>query len=376
MPDVTYPGVYIDELPASIKPIEGVITSITAFFGRAEKGPGYQAVRCLSHTDFTNMYGAPLSDNDLSDSVKLFFENGGAECYVVRLPGGGPDIAVALAALDGVDIFGLMVMPNDTTITEPDQKAMLAAASEYCQRRRAFLLIDAPRSWPKNVNDAVVSEFREGIAAESCAVFYPRIILDAGETTTVIGPTGAVAGMVARIDAGHGVWKAPAGSEADLRGVVDLEEHLTDDEVGELNPLGIDCLRKVSAYGIVNWGARTLAGADSLGSEWKYIPVRRLALFIEESVRRGTEWAVFEPNDEKLWQLITASVSNFMLSLWQQGALTGERPQQAFFVSCNPTTMTQDDIENGIINIEIGFAPVHPAEFVVIYLQLLGVAAS
>jgi phage tail sheath protein FI len=374
--NIEYPGVYIEELPEHIKPIEGVPTSITAFLGRAEKGPGYKAERCLSHADFMNVYGAPLSDNELSDSVRLFFENGGTECYAVRLPGGGPDMAAALAALDDVDIFGLMVIPPDTTVSEAGRKAMLNAASEYCLRRRAFLLIDAPRSWPKNIDDAVVSGFRDQLVAESAAVFYPRIVLDAGKTSTVIGSTGAIAGMIARADAQQGVWKAPAGIELEMRGMIDLEQHLNDEENGKLNVLGVNCLRKFPTYGIVNWGARTLAGADGLGSEWKYIPVRRLTLFIEESVYRGTQWAVLEPNDEKLWQLITSSVFTFMLGLWKQGALFGDKPEEAFFISCNRTTITQDDIDQGRINIAIGMAAVKPAEFVVIYIQQIGLAAS
>jgi phage tail sheath protein FI len=180
---------------------------------------------------------------------------------------------------------------------------------------------------------------------------------------------GAIAGLFSRTDTNRGVWKAPAGLEATLVGVPKLSVPMTDAENGELNPLGINCLRAFSGAGRVAWGARTRVGDDRLASEWKYVPVRRTALFIEESLYRGTKWVVFEPNDEPLWASIRLNVGAFMQGLFRQGAFQGSSPREAYFVKCDKETTTQTDIDTGIVNIAVGFAPLKPAEFVVIRLQ-------
>jgi uncharacterized protein len=182
-------------------------------------------------------------------------------------------------------------------------------------------------------------------------------------------PAGAVAGVYARTDVARGVWKAPAGIDASLNGVPELSLAMTDPENGRLNPLGVNCLRSFPIVGRVVWGARTLRGADALASEWKYVPVRRLALFIEESLFRGTKWVVFEPNDEPLWAQIRLNVGAFMQNLFRQGAFQGSSPKDAYFVKCDKDTTTQNDINLGIVNILVGFAPLKPAEFVIIKLQ-------
>lgn len=182
-------------------------------------------------------------------------------------------------------------------------------------------------------------------------------------------PCGAVAGVFARTDTQRGVWKAPAGLDASLNGVPALQLSLTDAENGRLNPLGVNCLRSFGIAGRVVWGSRTLRGADQLADEWKYIPVRRMALFIEESLFRGTKWVVFEPNDEPLWAQIRLNVGAFMQNLFRQGAFQGSTPREAYFVKCDKETTTQNDINLGIVNIVVGFAPLKPAEFVVIKLQ-------
>jgi phage tail sheath protein FI len=165
------------------------------------------------------------------------------------------------------------------------------------------------------------------------------------------------------------VWKAPAGLEATISGVSGLTVKLTDGENGQLNPLAINCLRSFPNFGTVVWGSRTLNGSDQLANEWKYIPVRRLALFIEESLYRGTQWVVFEPNDEPLWAQIRLNVGAFMHNLFRQGAFQGKTPTEAYFVKCDKTTTPQNDIDLGIVNIVVGFAPLKPAEFVIIKIQ-------
>jgi hypothetical protein len=165
------------------------------------------------------------------------------------------------------------------------------------------------------------------------------------------------------------VWKAPAGTDASLSGVQQLEYNVIDGENGVLNPLAINALRTFPVFGPICWGARTLYGADQLADDYKYIPVRRLALYMEESLFRGTQWVVFEPNDTPLWAQIRLNVGSFMQDLFVQGAFQGSTPQQAYFVKCDSETTTQNDIDNGIVNIVVGFAPLKPAEFVIIQIQ-------
>jgi Bacteriophage tail sheath protein len=178
-----------------------------------------------------------------------------------------------------------------------------------------------------------------------------------------------MAGVYARTDTERGVWKAPAGTTSTLVNVPALTYQLTDAENGLLNPLAINCLRSLPVYGNVSWGARTLEGADQLASDWKYVPVRRLALYIEASLYQGTQWVVFEPNDEPLWAQIRLNVGTFMQQLFRQGAFQGSTPSSAYFVRCDSTTTTQADINLGVVNIVVGFAPLIPAEFVVIQIQ-------
>ncbi len=236
-------------------------------------------------------------------------------------------------------------------------------------------MIDAPDGWtdaqglPAVVqNTSQVNDLRATVIKDYSAVFFPKIAFNDRGVIRTIGPAGAIAGLMARTDAARGVWKAPAGTEADIRGIIGLEVRLTDAENGVLNKLAVNCLRSFPS-GLVNWGARTLDGSDDLGSEWKYIPIRRLALFIEESLYRGTQWVVFEPNDEPLWSRIRLNVGVFMNQLFRQGAFQGSTPDQAFYVKCDAETTTQADRNLGIVNIEVGFAPLKPAEFVVITIQ-------
>ena len=275
-------------------------------------------------------------------------------------------------ALDKVDIFNLMLIPGDRDINESQYGQVSVAASTYCAYRRAFLLLDAPDDWSKNGNlnqdELKYSEIRNGMVKNQAAIFYPRVRYSDLGTMKYIGASGMIAGIMARTDSQRGVWKAPAGIEADLRGAFDLEVKLTDIENGILNKQGVNCLRSFP-NGIVNWGARTLDGSDDFGSEWKYIPIRRLALFLEESLFRGTKWVVFEPNDEPLWAKIRMNLTAFMMSLFRQGAFQGSTPDKAFFVKCDGETTTANDRNLGIVNIQVGFAPLKPAEFVIISIQ-------
>lgn len=302
--------------------------------------------------------------------------------------GDPPDVAAyegsaisqtGMHALDPVDLVNLMVIPRDNALDDTAMRTLWGRAAIYCKGRRAFLVVDSPVGWtnvqtglPDVVQDtSMVSTLRGalGDAKDHAAVFYPRLHIRVGGLTRVIGAGGAIAGLMARTDANRGVWKAPAGVEAGINAVSGLNVVLTDAQNGVLNKLGVNCIRVLPNGSVVNWGARTLDGDDDSGSEWKYVPIRRFALFLEESLYRGTRWAVFEPNDEPLWANLRLNINAFMNSLFRQGAFQGSSPQEAYYVRCDKTTTTQDDRNKGIVNIEVGFAPLKPAEFVVIKIQ-------
>jgi phage tail sheath protein FI len=174
-----------------------------------------------------------------------------------------------------------------------------------------------------------------------------------------------MAGIFARTDATRGVWKAPAGIEAVVSGASDLQHRLIDADQDLLNPIGLNCLRQFPNIGIVSWGSRTLASDP----EWRYVPVRRTALFLKESLRRGLQWAVFEPNDDELWDRIRINITAFMLGLFRQGAFQGTTPDEAFRVKCDRDTNPQELVDQGIVTAQVAFAPLKPAEFVVIEIS-------
>lgn len=276
-----------------------------------------------------------------------------------------------LYALRKADLFNILCIPPYLESGDVDNDSLVSAAAQFCEEHRAMLLVDPPSTWVNK--DAVKSTLADlGTSSSNAAVFFPRLSqpdpLRDGQISNFV-PCGAVAGIFARTDTNRGVWKAPAGLEATLVGVPKLSVPLTDPENGELNPLGVNCLRTMPAAGRVVWGARTLQGDDRLASEWKYIPVRRTALFIEESLYRGTQWVVFEPNDEPLWAQIRLNLGAFMHNLFRQGAFQGKTPQETYFVKCDKETTTQNDINLGVVNIVVGFAPLKPAEFVIISIQ-------
>jgi len=291
------------------------------------------------------------------------------------LPTDGEAKKLGLYALDQADMFNLLCIPPYATADSVDfdvDPVVVSAATSYCERRRAIHLIDPRSSWTtKDDAKAGIVDFPDS-RSKNAVLYFPRLkqpnLLRENRIET-FAPCGAVAGVIARTDTQRGVWKAPAGLDATLAGVPQLSVNLTDAENGELNPLGINCLRAFAVSGRVVWGSRTLRGADQLADEWKYLPVRRTALFIEESLYRGTQWVVFEPNDEPLWSQIRLNVGAFMHGLFRQGAFQGQSPRDAYFVKCDKETTTQTDIDSGIVNIAVGFAPLKPAEFVVIRLQ-------
>jgi phage tail sheath protein FI len=286
---------------------------------------------------------------------------------------GSFDAKTGMYALRLVDLFNILVLPSATRLEDTAAAAVYAEAQAFCEAERAFLIVDPPPDRAE-AQEAIDWVDDAGIRHRNAAVYFPRIrIPDPLNDNRLrsVGPSGTMAGIYARTDGQRGVWKAPAGLEAVLRGVQDLDAILTDDDNGVLNPLAINALRRFPIYGRVAWGARTLEGADVRASEWKYVPVRRFTLFLEESLYRGLQWVVFEPNDEPLWAQIRLNVGAFLHNLFRLGAFQGASPRDAYFVKCDAETTTQTDIDLGIVNIIVGFAPLKPAEFVIIKIQQL-----
>jgi len=284
-----------------------------------------------------------------------------------------------LYALEKTDLFNLLCIPPATREGNTDI-SIYNAAMGYCVSRRAVLIVDSPIEWGVNsqpantAHDQLGSLNLNGENARNAALYFPRILaadpLRKNQVSTFV-PSGMVAGIMARTDTNRGVWKSPAGIDASLNGIQGLQTKLTDAENGQLNPVGINCLRTFPLSGSVVWGARTLRGADQLADDYKYLAVRRTALFIEESLYRGTQWVVFEPNDAPLWAQIRLNIGAFMHNLFRQGAFQGSTPKDAYLVKCDSETTTQNDINLGIVNILVGFAPLKPAEFVIIQIQQL-----
>ena len=501
MVQLSYPGVYVDEIPSGVRTITGVATSVTAFVGRALRGLVNEAVTITSYADFERIYGGLWLDSALGYAVRDFYRQGGSTAVIVRVHKtaandtatltfgpAGPTRLVLTAASAGVWgskltaatdnqvadatdplLFNLTVTDSDTGRVESFRNVSIAAASArrldlvldqqsslvrvttlptaptpagsypvtgvvaggtsdggavdeadyvsganfqadkkglyaldkadlvnllvippykaddvepnvltaalaYALDRRAILVMDPPAAWGSRAQAVTGVGVATFTSSKNAALYFPRIRqpdpLRDGQLRT-FAPSGAVAGVIARTDATRGVWKAPAGLDATVDGVAELAVALNDNDIGLLNPLAVNCLRSAPAAGHVVWGARTRAGDDRLASEWKYLPVRRTALFLEESLYRGTQWVVFEPNDEPLWAQIRLNVGAFMNNLFRQGAFAGTTPREAYLVKCDKETTTQDDVNLGIVNIVVGFAPLKPAEFVIIKLQQL-----
>ncbi|QNH14591.1 phage tail sheath subtilisin-like domain-containing protein [Xanthomonas sp. SI] len=352
---------------------EGLLTAQKALDGKRNSDPSADAA-----AEIAAVASARTALDGVLNAASQAVSDGLPLTVADFLPAGGEAAKQGLYALEQVDLFNLLCLPpyRAATDTIDVDTGLVSAAAAYCEKRRAMLLLDAPKPWiDKDSARSGISDVdtdQVGTRSRNAALFFPRLRqpnpLRDGQIET-FAACGAVAGVFARTDANRGVWKAPAGFDATLVGAPQLAVALTDAENGELNPLGVNCLRALPGAGRVVWGARTLRGADQLADEYKYIPVRRTALYIEESLYRGLKWAVFEPNDEPLWAQIRLNVGAFMHTLFRQGAFQGSSPRDAYFVRCDKETTPQNDINLGIVNVVVGFAPLKPAEFVVLRLQ-------
>ncbi|HYN19701.1 MAG TPA: phage tail sheath C-terminal domain-containing protein [Thermoanaerobaculia bacterium] len=342
-------------------------------------------------TNTVQISSAPLDNQTITDlKLSASLASVSAQQYALTQGNdGAPPNGMALIgdlngktgiyALEKVDLFNILCIPRTALVSGAgalsltEASAVMSAAIQYCEKRRAMFLVDTP----DNKNEVQeIKEWLDGanLGYKNAALYFPRVqIADPLNEFRLrsVGASGTIAGLYARTDSSRGVWKAPAGTEATLNNVQELDVTLSNAENGTLNPLAINTLRNFPVYGTVCWGARTLVGADQMASEWKYVPVRRLALFLEESLYRGTQWVVFEPNDEPLWSQIRLNIGAFMNTLFRQGAFQGKSPREAYLVKCDKETTTQTDINSGVVNILVGFAPLKPAEFVIIRIQQL-----
>ncbi|MEM9158991.1 MAG: phage tail sheath C-terminal domain-containing protein [Verrucomicrobiota bacterium] len=499
MPEYRHPGVYVEEIPSGVRPIEGVPTSITAFIGRAQRGPLNSPTTLHSFNDFIRRFGSFWKDSELPSALHSYFDNGGSEAIVVRIDNSAtaaafeistdpntpvlkllaanpgkwaehlrltithpsdqterfnlevvdlessqtesfrllstdpaeanfigstlressellrlaqingqwqcpsqrpPEITAhaplpgtasdgkpltksdfispqsqqnqkGLYALEKTESFNLLCIPPYLPKLEVDP-SLTQAAIALCERKRAIHLIDPPASW-SSTTKVLRNQNQLGSQSGNASVFYPRIRRPdplSPQQTREFAPSASIAGLIARTDSTRGVWKAPAGIEANIRDASGLSENLANYDLSRLNARAVNCLRMIGNAGPLVWGARTLAGRNAISSHWKYLSVRRLALFIEESMERGLRWVVFEPNDEPLWAQIRLNANAFMNNLFRKGAFRGQKRSEAYFVKCDNETTTPSDIQNGIANLHIGFAPLKPAEFIIVNLAL------
>jgi uncharacterized protein len=377
MPDAVAPGVYVEEAPAGARAIAGVPTSTAAFLGATQTGPVAAPLLVHSFAEFEAQFGGLAAELPLSYAVQQYLANGGRDALIARIVPSGSTLtdadlsSPALEAqkrgiwlLDHAEHFNILCIPPLTRTTDVG-RATWDAAVAYAVRRRAIVIVDPPAAW---TGTPTMPEVTALLArSPNAALYYPRLQAAdplRGNQVASFAPCGAVAGIYARTDASRGVWKAPAGAQANVLGVQGLSAALSDAQLSALNAMGVNGLRVLSGA-VVLWGARTLAG-DDVADPFKFVPLRRLDLFIEESITRGLQGTVFEPNGPSLWERIRTSVEDFLLGLFRQGALQGDKPQAAFFVRCDASTMTQQDIDQGILILVIGVALLKPAEFVII----------
>lgn len=377
----TTAGVFIDESPMPQGTIARAPTGVAAFLDDFGGGPVNQPTLVASFAEFERIFGGLRPPSDGGYAVRQYFANGGDRAVVVGLGAPGPASAASLEvglhtlAAIPAGTFDLLCVPGLAHLEASRYPDAARAITDAARGQRAFALLDPPLSEGPGPGPR---EFLAGTWASlsgrsaDAAVWFPAITTPDPLSPTqwrTVGPSGSIAGLIARTDREHGPWQAPAGNEAVLVDAKPVQQ-LRRPDVDLLNPHGVNALRTSAAGDVVPWGARTLCGDDALGSEWKYVPVRRTALLIESSLANGLQWVVFEPNTEPLWARVIAEVDEFLGALWRDGALHGTRPQDAWFVHCGRgTSMTQDDLDHGRLVINIGFAPLRPAEFVIVSIE-------
>ncbi|MEH1983822.1 MAG: phage tail sheath subtilisin-like domain-containing protein [Nostoc sp.] len=384
MPVYQAPGVYVEEISSGSKPIAGVGTSIAGFIGRVDNNvtrpnkPGTstqlpetydlalvnQPQLITSWERFKTRFGDFQEGNaTLAHALFGFFNNGGTRCWVTRIADeiNLENVRAALETFKPIDEIAIVVIPG--AVSDEVQNAILDHCEDtYLQDR--FAILDGRHEEVTNFN--LTKEAIQGGTRDSSygAIYFPWIeVFDPiTEKDIYVPPSGHIAGVYSRVDTERGVHKAPANEV--IRGAEGVEIDVTKADQAGLNPDGINVIRKFSGNNnILIWGARTLASKED--PEWQYINVRRLFLYLRESIDEGTQWAVFEPNDFKLWAKIRRNVSAFLTNVWRDGALFGKTAQEAFYVKCDEETNPPEVRDLGQVVTEIGVAVVKPAEFVI-----------
>ncbi len=373
MPEYLSPGVYVEEVPSAVQPIAGVGTSTAGFVGvvpdsvkipdpddpTKEKDfsmPAANDVKlCTSFAEFKKSFGdfnKEPGQNQLAHAVYGFFNNGGTRCYVTRAKTAA-GINKALEAFEPVDDIAIVAAPGQLA------KDAQTFVIDHCEKAGdRFAILDGQRT-----SDFTAAKVKGTVKdSDYAALYFPWIEVFDPVTakSAMVPPSGHMAGVYARVDTQRGVHKAPANEV--IRGALGVESRLSKGHQDGLNPGGLNVIRVFNGSTTV-WGARTLGG--DANTEWKYVPVRRLFIFMRESIDQGTKWVVFEPNDANLWAKIRRNVGAFLTNVWRSGALFGATPEEAFFVKCDAETNPSDVREAGQVVTEIGVAVVRPAEFVI-----------
>ena len=349
MVEILHPGVYVEELPASVHPIEGVATSTAAFAGIGQHRLDPVLVTSLVEFDRVTGGGGP---GFLAAAVRGFFENGGRRCHVAIGAGRDP-LSDALAGLERED-FSLICCPDEHEVADAASKLIA-----FCECRQNVVAILQPEP---PIDPAAVPATSSSYAAR----YYPWVVVPTADrqATVTVPPGGHVAGVLARTDTERGVHRSPDGAR--LLDVLDASLAVAPDAAADLVNHGVNVIRHLPDRGTILFGARTAR----LDGEWKYLHVRRLLILIEESIRRGLQWAVFEPNNSATWVNVARVIEDFLAHEWRRGALAGTTADAAFFVRCDRTTMSQADLDAGRFVAIVGVAPLRPAEFVI--LRFLG----
>ena len=360
------PGVYVEEVDRGSKPLEMVGTSTVGFIGECNIGPVNETVFCTNWSQFTKHFGDFQNSEYLAHAVYGFFNNGGGRCFILNVgipedaqarPGfyigtdNGPGTRTGLKAFEDVDEINIVAAPGQT------DPAIQDAVLSHCENMRyRFAVMDSPEV----IEKGGVDKLPKPRDSKYGAYYFPWIeVYDPIKGNVYMPPSGYMCGVYARSDGERGVHKAPANEL--VRGALGLRYTITKGEQDILNPKGINCIRTFPNRGIRVWGARTISSDAS----WRYINVRRLFNMVEQSIEIGTQWVVFEPNDQRLWKRVTRDLSAFLMRLWRQGALFGQTPEQAFYVKCDDETNPPEVIDAGQMICEIGMCPVKPAEFVI-----------
>lgn len=377
MPKKAYPVVYVEEVAPNARAIAGVGTCTLGMVGLTQKGPA-EACPITSFQEYCETFGNYLPNSYLAYAVEGFFINGGRRCFIKRIKTPGKTRLKAkhfigqrpannqkqkpsgLAALRDIDDINIIYLPDIHALDTTEADALLAAIKEHCEQLHRFAILDI--SQHRRHPDLVEKPIDSGYVT----AYYPwlQIIDQVNNRPIFIPPGGHVAGVFARSDLNRGVHKAPA--DEIIKGALAPEQFLSTEQQATLTQQGVNPLRQFPGKGVMVWGARTCASDPA----WKYITVRRLVNYLEESIARGLNWAVFEPNDELLWHMVKSSITNFLYESWRNGALMGARPEEGYFVRCDRTTMTQSDMDNGRLICLVGVAVLKPAEFITFRLQL------